>query len=154
MTPPGALAVTVVHDDFRLLAQGAVQQAAVRLGEKRIELVARKLELVSRKTGLEADLELAKAELKDAEKAVDDAQPTPGDAALARRQTAREGVAGLRRQATTVTARLSLVESLLTTIDSFVAAVRVVPTGGRRRPWLGGPRLGQPAGSSSWKSVS
>lgn len=126
--------VAVVHDDFRLVATGAVQQAAVRVGQKRIDLVARKLELMSRKTDLEADLEIAKAKLKDAEKAVDDAQPKPGDAALARRNTARNGVADVRRQAQMITVRLSLVESLLATIDAFVAAIRVVPTGGRRTP--------------------
>jgi hypothetical protein len=46
-------AIRVMHDDFRLVPQSAINDQLTRLGERRIELTGRRLELATRQSALE-----------------------------------------------------------------------------------------------------
>jgi hypothetical protein len=127
--------VVVVHDDFRLIFPGRIQTASTLVATKRQELVARKIAITDRKGAIDAELAIAKAEEKDAENALADAdqkKPHPDlDTSL---DNARKRVAGLTRKSGAAAVRLGLVDGLIGSIDTFSAAIRVIPAGGRRSP--------------------
>jgi len=128
--------VIVVHDDFQLIVPGRIHEASKSVATRRQELVSRKIVLADRKGAIDAELAGAKSEEKDAEKAVADADPNaaPHDDLDARLDSARKRVAALTRQSSVAAIRLGLVESLISSIDAFGAAIRVIPAGGKRSP--------------------
>ena len=128
--------VVVVHADFRIIVPGRIHTASDLVATKRQELVGRKLALADRKSAIDAELALAKIEEKDAEKALADADPkaAPHPDLDTRLDNARELVVGFMQQSSDAAVRLGLVESLISSIDAFSAAIRVIPAGGRRSP--------------------
>jgi hypothetical protein len=123
---PGAEkgAVTVVHDDFRLVPGGGVYEKITKVSTKRQELVASKIVLDDRKSTASADLATAQAELKELEKT------SPGDAAGI--ETARKNV---REQSVAVqhaTVRIGLIDSVIAAVDAFNTAIRTVPPNASR----------------------
>lgn len=115
---------TVFHDNFRLVPGGGVYTLAASVGAKRQELVARKIALGDKKSDLTADLATAKAELEGLQKA------KPPDQALV--LEAEKKVYRVQAQLDEVEVRVGVVESLLSAMDSFVAAIRAIPANGGR----------------------
>ncbi len=128
--------VVVVHDNFRLIIPGRIHAASTLVATKRQELVARKIVLSDGKSKIDEELALARAEEKDAEKALADADPktAPHTNLDTRLENARKRIACLTRESSRVVVRLGLVESLISSIDAFIAAIRAIPAGGGRSP--------------------
>jgi len=142
--------IAVVHDDFRLAREGRPKTQSAELAAKRNELMVRKLVLSDQKTLSDAELVSAKDHLKDAEKALADADKTkPHPDLEAAVNAARDEVKQRTIQSHNVTTRVSMVEALLSSIDAFTAAIRVVPTGGRRSPFATAVLLDQLHGGDS-----
>jgi hypothetical protein len=81
-------------------------------------------------------LVIANEEKKAAEKALSDADQSVMHPDLETKlANAQRRVAGLMRKSAAAAVRLGLVESLLGSIDTFTAAIRAIPTGGRRSPF-------------------
>lgn len=132
----GREGVTVIHDDFRLVIPGQIHDMITLVATKRQALVGQKLDLADCKSAIDAELTVAKAQEKDAEQAVRDADPEAGGQADIKNDLydARNRVAVLTHQFAKASQRLGLVESLISSMDTFTAAIRVTPTGGRRSP--------------------
>jgi hypothetical protein len=114
--------VVVVHDDFRLIPENGdkgkpgekgVYTMLAEVADRRQKLVAKKLEFSDAKSTAEVELAKAKA-----------AEP-PDDGAIA----------NLTKEVRDAATRLGLVDSVITAIDTFIAAIRVVPAGATRS-WL------------------
>ncbi len=116
--------VTVVHDDFRLVHGNAVYTKATTLDEKRQQLVAQKITLEDRKSVDAARLTTAQAEVKQF------TDVTPDD--QGKLDVARKNVEHLTVAVHHSSLRIGRVESLVTAIDTFTTAIRMVPTGATR----------------------
>ncbi|HET8651219.1 MAG TPA: hypothetical protein VFM13_01480 [Gaiellaceae bacterium] len=105
--------VVVVHDDFRLFPENGekgVYAILAEVADLHQKLVAKKLEFSDAKST--AEVELAKAK----------AAEHPDEAAIAK----------LTKDVRDAATRLGLVDSVITAIDTFAAAIRVVPAGATR----------------------
>jgi hypothetical protein len=118
---------TLVHDGFRTIESGGVYADAETVSGYRQQLVGRKIELADANAQSESDLSDAQADVQRIKKL----KPPPADveqqleSAEAKVQAIQKKIAGLKLRA-------GLVDSLLTSIDSFQAAIRVVPEGAHR----------------------
>jgi hypothetical protein len=97
--------VAVVHDDFRLIAAGGVYAKLADVSDRRQKLVAKKLDISAAKSEAEVGLSEAKA-------------AEPRDEAA---------VAMWTKKVQDAAARLGLIDSVITAIDTFVSAIRAVP---------------------------
>ena len=107
-------------------------QASKDLSTKRQRLIGQKLLLVDQKSQLDADLTSAKAKQKLAEKALANAGKNPSPDLAKDLEAILKDIALLNRQATDAALRIGLTDSLVSSIDTFGAAIRIVPDGARR----------------------
>lgn len=99
----------VVHDTLRLASPGATYKKVAALAGKQRLLLERKLELASEQAALKAELAEAKA------------APSPSEKEVGR----------LTEAATVAATRLGIVKTTLDAIDTYMAAIRTVPKGGK-----------------------
>jgi len=123
----------VLHDDFRLVQAGKTYDAVGRLSARRQELTAREIELTDAKTRTDADLATATADEKDLAKVVADSTK-PSDAQKKALADVRQRVADLATASGKAAIRISVIESIVASIDTFTAAIRTAPAGGSRTP--------------------
>jgi len=114
----------VVHDLFRLVPSGRIRQKANQLRTCRQQLIARKLELAHEKVTGETEL----SQLRERIKTLQVKAPVPRTE-LAQTRKELEAAQGANSQQVL---RLGLIDSLLSVIDSFSAALIAVPQGGKR----------------------
>jgi hypothetical protein len=118
-----------------LVVRGRIHELSADLADKRNMLVAQKLVLAHEQRTIDTNLSTATSELEAAKKALAEADKTvPHPDLEAKIEQAQRLVSALSRQSAEVADQLGLTESLILSIDSFTAAIRVVPSGGRRSP--------------------
>lgn len=123
---------TIVHDGFRLLADGPLRQKLVQLNTHRQDLVSRQLALGDEKARLTKDLALAKAKLEAAKA---DFKASPDDQAAKNQvETSTDDVADTERKLAQAELRLGLVMSAIEAIDAFSNSLTEVPNGAVRSP--------------------
>lgn len=124
-------ALTVIHDDFRLLASGQIQTDIEVLSEKRQLLVSHKLTLEQTRTEQEAELALRRDRIEQFTKALVDAdEKKTADLELLLDQARRER-ADAAKKAGNASARIGVIDTVLTAIDSFTTSLVAVPEGAK-----------------------
>jgi hypothetical protein len=129
---PAASPWVIVHDDFQLVPAGGIYATSAVVSTKRQELIGRKLVIGERKSGFDADLEKALAAKKAKEREIADAGNNPPPNLGVELGEILKAIELLNRRITRDVVRLGYIDSLITSIDAFAAAVRAVPTGARR----------------------
>jgi hypothetical protein len=127
----------VFHDDFRLVHDGRIYGGVSRLSASRRDLVARRILVSDEKTTAESKLPAAKDDEARLAKDVEDASKSPAkapDELVQKLVRAKLLVGSLTKGVADAAVRMATIESLISSIDAFNSAIRVVPTGGRRTP--------------------
>ncbi len=123
---------TIVHDTFRLLADGPLAQKLEQMNTSRLDLVSRQIALGDEKARAARDLALAKAKLEAAQA---DLKASPDDQAAKNAvETGSDDVAAAELRLAQAELRLGLVVSGIQAIDAFVDSVSDVPEGATRSP--------------------
>ncbi len=130
-----APALTVLHDDFRLVPTGAVYEQADQLSQKRQQLGARKIQLNDKKSTVDGDLTDAQNKKKgledDIAKATSDKQAEKFRVDL---DNTEKQIAALTKHSGELSLRIGLIDGLTGSIDTFTTAIRTIPQGARRSP--------------------
>jgi hypothetical protein len=124
----------IVHDDFRLVPGGGVFGLTDTLSEKRQILLGFKLKFADDKATSEAQHTAAEAIRAELAKALAAAGTSPSADLIHRLEVAEQNVVLLARTLKTVAVRLAMVDSVIGSIDTYVAAIRAVPQGAHRSP--------------------
>jgi hypothetical protein len=126
---------TVFHDDVRLLAPGRLHARLGSLREKRQLLAAERMEATAKKATAAAELAAGKKLVEDTRKKLADAATGEQPALSKVLEQAEATVCALEGSIETITLKLSLAESLQTSVDAFITSLTTIPEGAKRSPF-------------------
>ena len=124
-----------LHDDFRLLEPGPLEEEFARLSTARQKLISKKLELERARSQLDAELTSLRERIEQFTKALADATDANETARLDKLiEEARAERKTVTQSADVVAARMGLIDSVISAIDSFTTAVNATPEGAQWSP--------------------
>ncbi len=125
-------AITIVHDNVRLLSNGVVHARLTTLSEHRQKLVGSKLSFGDLKSRKSEELSVAQGRVKDVEAVL---ERDPADQAAKNALPDRRAeAAGLEREVAEAAIRIGLIDGTIAAIDKFLTSLTTVPKGGTRSP--------------------
>ena len=126
--------ISLFHDDFRLVPEGGVYAASAQVSTKRQELMGRKIVLSKRREDFGADVEAALSTEKELKKQIEEAGDAVPPKLIEDLAATVKKIKELNRKIADETVRLGMIDSLASTIEQFLSAIRLIPEGAHRSP--------------------